>query len=1135
MTSIDCLLKNTHIIDAVQTVLEYIGTKRASEGQDASLTALYNDLREHGVEIDLGSTAHIYDNVLSTKDHPAFTTREEVNRIAGKPMEDLQRALILREDKTGEKQISELSPKEAAVKAFTRNFTNPLVKDETTKSHLKQMQDTYIAYAKKLFGKTPEETETKKDTRHFEQIISDAIDKESMGYTDQTTGALNGFDKLHEGAKDLMAKLNDEVRGSGDEALKEQWKNYYQSFADATRTLMLSTNEGKRVLHEALQSEEGGEYIKTLKDGTKITDWKKLAGKTGSITQIKDNAVKALKAAGFSEDQANNVSDALQKEYSDMMGKILMTDKANQDRKTQDPNKIEKPKISIGETVSKALSDYRNYQKLADEAKAAGEDTSTHTPELKFSKKEADAITYESLKNSEYGKEAGDGDKQIDWKNLALNKPDKQALTKIIADNLINNEGVKAADAMEAVNKLLKDGIHGNLIEDIARHSENQLNAQQKALGKEIAPVNKSDMTRLAELHAMGIFDGAHDDLLHHVLGIDSADQQTRKKLIDIFAKKQQLIQQFGSHEFLYHSMDATLQHQVDDLIAQNIAEKSKMGKIAKAIYDYQQATNGGIIANVLNIGENTISGLTANAGQTLSILRQMGRKEGAKIFYEMNRTWRNVFTDVVKGGVNYGMEGGKFTQGGRASDKLTFRNWDNLNPLDKFRTALTAYARAGLTAMDSAYKVALHQKTTMLNLHKALTSVPDQYGRVMARDQANEYLNQHLFGKSLEDAKKQAEFMYQKLNMSYDQHSIDRSARELVYANLFADGALNDDTIEAATRSAYNVAAIGLGHEGRKDWSSFISGAIAMKALRERAQRHYDKLIANEEYDKADWFHIGIQSILVNGIFKFAHGIANWVVLRPLTAGIGLLTGGAAKLRGSESIDYTNKKDLERHMERQAQANADINRAWVGLARFALEAGAVGLYGAFNQEDKEGGVLGAGFKGVKHNPIANKAMNKFGADLLSLMYVSYTHQKQKEGQMDESYASLHGFLQYAGNLTNVGQGFSNAERFAEIGKLIVQNSEHSKQKAYGLMGEMVRGIVPGSGEVPYYRSFKGIYYLGKSGVQQKAELPPYYSPQSFAQGFFDNGILNDIDELTGGHLGFFPKEEEQIPVDVNR
>ncbi len=1127
MLKIDCLLTHTEIVDAVKAAVEYIGTHRASEGKEASIETVFNTLRENGIEIDLGSTAHIYADVLSSKDHPYFNTKEEVNQVAGRYFDDISRALVLREDKTGEQKISELSPAEAAVKGLVKAFINPLVKDERTKSILKTMQDSYSQWAKKMVGKTPEEIETKQDTRSFEQIVKDAIDKEALGYTDKVTGELNGFDKLHEGAKELMKKLDKEVNESGDTVLKAQWDEYAKSLENAVRTLMFSTNEGKKVLYDALKTQEGGGFVKTTKDGTEILDHQKLAGEVGSISQYRDNVIKALSASGFSVDQAEKTADSLQKEYFELRGKSLETLRKNQVRKQQSYEPAEvKPMATTKEIVEKALKESQTYKSLKSEAEQQGENVSAHTPELVFSKKDATSIVLDALKNTEeYGKEVADGERRTDWLKLATNKPDENTLGEIIDNHLIK-QGINKSDAASVADSLIKNAAHENLLSDIDTHSKSALDAKQKLLSKDIAPVRKSDMTRLAELHAMGIFNGAHDDLLHHVLGIDSADQKTRKQLIDLFEKKQQLIQQLGQHEFLYHSLDAQLQHQVNNLIQANIADKTKVGKIAKKLYDYTNFVNMGIIANPFNIAENTLSGFQANLGQTAGAFKQMGMKQGVKVFYEMQRLWSATLKDVAKGGVHYGLESGKFSQGSAIADKLTLKNWDKLNPLQKVVTGAIAYAHMGLNAMDSAYKAAIHQKTTMLNLHKALTEIPDINGRKMSKEEANDYLNDHLFGKSLEDARKQTEYIYNQLGLKADKNNIERSARELVQTNLFSDGQVMDgDTVEAALRSAYGIASVGLGHEARH--GTIGIPAKMMKGLQTITQQHYDKLIKNGEYNRAAWFHIGAQTIMVNGVFKFAHGVANWIILRPLTAGVGLISGGINKTT-SKPIDYTNKQQLEESFRKQAQANADINRALVGLSMFALQAGAVGVYGMFNQQKDENkkSNISAGFEAIKKNPILNKAMNKFGADVLALMYTSYT--AKRHGEMEQTYANQEGFLKYMENLTNTGSGYSLVERMDAVRKLRSYGTEEADKKSAGIYGEMAKTLIPGGLDLPFYRSYKGAFYLVKSAAQQKAELPPFYNPQSTFQGVMDNGVFNDIDKTLG--LGMmYPKKEAEI------
>ncbi len=982
MLNIDCLLKYTDIVDGVKTYMEYAGASRAELGQEASLRTLYNEMRKAGVEIDLGSAAAIYEEALTSQGHPLFNTREQLQKESGRYFEDVVRDLMLAE-KDGEKQISELSPGQAVAKQLASTFRNQIVQDNSTKSILRTMQDAYMAHAKRMMGELPEKAK-EKDERTFEEVIQQALDKESMGYTNNVTGAVNGFAELHRGAQEIVRNITNEINRSGDEALKEQWEAYAKPFEDAAHTIIFNTAEGKKVLHEALMDEKGGGFVKTMKDGTRTIDYKKLANFSNSTQMLRENVINSLVANGFSEEVANKVANSLKKEFNELRGSII-------------------------------------------------------------------------------------------------------------------NHGAA----------ILKRG--------------------QEAIAETKAPVQRSELTRLAELSNYGLFDGAHDDLLHHILGIDTTTQQTRKDLKAIMEKKQRLIEQLGSKDFLYYSLDAELQRQVTDIIEKNIADKTTMGRVAKSLYEYQNFVNMGLIANPYNIAENTISGTTANLAATVNVFKKMGVTEGVKVVHEMNKLWWKTFKDVTTGGVHSGFEGGKFNSHSSFADKMTFQNWDKLNVAQKAGTILTAYAHAGLNAMDAAFKVSIHQKTTMLNLHKALTEIPDENGRKMSREEANEYLNENLFGKSLDDAKAQARYVFDKLGLKADENKIERSAREIVQANIYADGKIDQDVIEAATRSAFHVASISLGHEAQEGVLGYVSGGKMMKALQNTAQARYDKLNDQGRYNQAATHRILVQSMLINGVFRFSHGVANWMVLRPLTAGLGLATGGLSRAninvkvgkkvfssKSSQIIDYNNKQDLKDAFSRAQQANMEISRATVGLTYLALSAGATILYGALNDEDKDDGLLAAGFTGIKHNPILDKLYNKTGADMLTIAYNSYMA-KNGDGSQEMTYANWKGFGKYLGNLTSIGNGQGFKEKVADVMKKSMFGSESQEGQVAGKATEILKDIAfPGSGEMPFFKSYRSAYYIAKWPITGVPENPEFYHPDTWWRGFMNNGVINEIDKAAG-------------------
>ena len=64
MTGVTCLAKNTQLQQDLKDIVEYIAYDRIGRGKDASLSSVYNTIRTSGIEIDLQSVGHIYNEVL---------------------------------------------------------------------------------------------------------------------------------------------------------------------------------------------------------------------------------------------------------------------------------------------------------------------------------------------------------------------------------------------------------------------------------------------------------------------------------------------------------------------------------------------------------------------------------------------------------------------------------------------------------------------------------------------------------------------------------------------------------------------------------------------------------------------------------------------------------------------------------------------------------------------------------------------------------------------------------------------------------------------------------------------------------------------------------------------------------------
>ena len=64
MIGVSCLVKNTVLVQDLKDLVEYIGYERVSVGKSASVSEVYNIIRQSGIEIDLQSIGHIYNDTL---------------------------------------------------------------------------------------------------------------------------------------------------------------------------------------------------------------------------------------------------------------------------------------------------------------------------------------------------------------------------------------------------------------------------------------------------------------------------------------------------------------------------------------------------------------------------------------------------------------------------------------------------------------------------------------------------------------------------------------------------------------------------------------------------------------------------------------------------------------------------------------------------------------------------------------------------------------------------------------------------------------------------------------------------------------------------------------------------------------
>lgn len=1077
MININCLLKNTDLLKNVHSLVEYMGYERMAKGKDASLESIYTDLKKAGVEVDIRTVGEIYKDALSHQDE-RFTQRSEVDKITGREKESTIRNLMLQKPKEGEQTIGRQSPEEFIANGLMKAFHNNIVEDLQTKSMMRELQDAAFKQSQRMVGELPNK-KGPSTPEHFAETVKNALELDKKGYN-TLEGTLNNAHTLFEGMKNEMAKGSAEIRGTSDEVLRGQWDDYIKSFEDATYSLLLSKEQAKNVLHGSLK--EAG-YSKELKDGRTILDWNKLASNVHDITKLRDTVRSVMEAQGYHPDTAIRIADALQKEYSEMRGTMIEKVKANHDKLQESWNamsKSQKQQFDLNALVDKRLADWDVHKQLVG-------DTGQN---VQFSKSEGAKIVVDALKSEGYGKAVKGGKVILDWTKMAGEIKDPSFIGDKVEAHL-QNKGYspeQAKQISEAVQQKYQE-----IRQDILDHAQNKLQSMLETAKNKTATPDKSALQRLAELHDLGIFDGSHEELLNHVVGIKDATRKDIANLAAIGKISADLTRELNGQNFLAAPIFQELQRQVNAIIGRNISNKTTMLKITGAIGHFFQLENMGIIGNVFNMVENNMSGAKEMFAANLDVLQKAGYENAFKDGRLLKSTWKN----ISAGGAEYGDEPSRFGHHDFISDRFNLKDINKTKLKDPteygkiMATMIIAPAKAYLNGSDGAFKATIHKKTMIMALHHGLVE------QGMDKNEASHLLNQALYGKSLESSRKQASDMLDKYGQRNTPEMVERLANNLAIQNLNSDGRVSNDLVEAAYKSSYHTASLGMGHASNNPFSRMLL-ASKSKAINEE-----NRLIKEENWGKL-WHVRLMNTVWHNGIFRFMGGGANWGVLRLQSGfGIGIATGlWKKKFAAADELDFDSKEKLQASLQDHLNAQREIQRAVVGLSYLAVNAGIVAGYGALRKKDQDEdvneGVFKSAYQGIGKSYVAKRLLNKVGADFILFDFLANTSKSANHGDLDAAF-------KYVQNNFNVGNSFSAGGEIMQAGQDVTRG-EKGYQKALGDMGQVAGNMV----EVPFYRSYKQVGKLFNYAITGADPKPKYLTAYGGWEGLFGGGLLED-------------------------
>lgn len=752
------------------------------------------------------------------------------------------------------------------------------------------------------------------------------------------------------------------------------------------------------------------------------------------------------------------------------------------------------------------------------------------TYSLLFSKGEAKELLNGMMKEAGFVKKLNNGEEILDWNKLAGNIGSLQDLidnaTKVLKDNGFN------ADVIDGVVKSLENEFT-ELQAKILENATKKLASQEKRLGVSID--KKSDLKRLAEINNLGVFESAHDKLVYNLISVPELQQQDIEDLKILADAASELFREveknYGSDIYASRHLQ-TIQRSIDEIVARNINNKSRLMKIVNGIKKFFDLFLTGLLMRPFTILENLYSGIKEVLVPT--IMGKGLKKQDLEIY-------RKMLSDVTIRGQAYGEEIGNFSPQELYTNTLkwkwNFKDWSKQGIGDKRRAltyALMLPGRVGLLGMDSANKVTITNKIFNNSVYQALT----QQG--MSKEDATRFMNEALYGKSFEDAKNQAKEMIDKINQSLpdrlkvpvNSRTITTFANDLVKHNLNANGALSNEVIEAAYKSAYHVAGYGLGHEA----NNWLSSGI--KQYRNRRKSEEKRLLKEKNWNKLAVHRL--KDTFLNGmIIRFTGGATNWMYLRFQSGlGVGLATGFMGNWNGD--IDFTDKKTVQASIKDIQNRRNMIGRSVVGISATAM-AYMLGyaIYGSGGGSDEDKAEVArleaerdkiekmkpsewknkkqtraqklteiglelqaaqrqlSAYKRIKNDYMTNKLFKKVAPDIMLLHYY-----------MDTEKSDYLSALKYVEQTTGLGSGFSTQSK-------VLQASELAYKRDYDGANGTLASIAGERFGVPTWQSYKewGKLFKWVGGGQVSSD---YKKPTEFSEGLWGGGALED--------LGFFKR-----------
>jgi hypothetical protein len=164
MAGLGCFIKDTALIDDIKDIMQTLAASSIENGNSFSVREAYKFFRDNDVEIDLESTASIYEDLFDLND-ANFNSKSELDEIVGKSFEETLDNLAAMTPKNIVEQGGEMSAGKRVAKTIANIFRNANVTDNRTQTTIKMFEKIFLEIQNFLEDKARRKAEVEAEAK----------------------------------------------------------------------------------------------------------------------------------------------------------------------------------------------------------------------------------------------------------------------------------------------------------------------------------------------------------------------------------------------------------------------------------------------------------------------------------------------------------------------------------------------------------------------------------------------------------------------------------------------------------------------------------------------------------------------------------------------------------------------------------------------------------------------------------------------------------------------------------------------------------------------------------------------------------------------------------------------------------